>query len=94
MLPLLRRNGDWCSGRFYHLKEVCWSDPTTMFQRYKPLINGLDISFQEPRALAPFYKPLEHMSDFFLKVRCTFTVFLRKSFVSIFVTLLLCLLRP
>uniref|UniRef100_A0A671QV93 Uncharacterized LOC107653992 n=1 Tax=Sinocyclocheilus anshuiensis TaxID=1608454 RepID=A0A671QV93_9TELE len=56
---------DWCSGRFYHLKEVCWSDPTGMFHRYKELIRQADSGIQEPRVLAPFYNHLEDMKKFF-----------------------------
>ncbi|XP_062298890.1 uncharacterized protein wu:fj29h11 isoform X1 [Scomber scombrus] len=63
-----RRNDGWCSGRFYHLKEVCWSDPTSMFQRYKQLTHGSDSPFQEPKVLAPFYHPLEGMKDFFMRL--------------------------
>nr|XP_046232573.1 protein NO VEIN isoform X2 [Scatophagus argus] len=60
-----RRNDEWCSGRFYHLKEVCWSDPTSMFQRYKQLTHGADSPVQEPKVLAPFYTPLDGMREFF-----------------------------
>ncbi|XP_070708112.1 uncharacterized protein [Pempheris klunzingeri] len=63
-----RRNDDWCSGRFYHLKEVCWSDPTGMFQRYKALTHGPDSSVQEPKVLAPFYSQLEGMKAFFTRL--------------------------
>uniref|UniRef100_A0A672LXB6 Uncharacterized LOC107595630 n=1 Tax=Sinocyclocheilus grahami TaxID=75366 RepID=A0A672LXB6_SINGR len=59
------RKDDWCSGRFYHLKEVCWSDPTGMFHRYKELIRRADSGIQEPRVLAPFYNHLEDMKKFF-----------------------------
>uniref|UniRef100_A0A3B4U8T9 Wu:fj29h11 n=1 Tax=Seriola dumerili TaxID=41447 RepID=A0A3B4U8T9_SERDU len=59
---------DWCSGRFYHLKEVCWSDTTTMFQRYKQLIHSQDSSVQEPKLLAPFYSQLDGMKDFFTRL--------------------------
>ncbi|XP_058649126.1 uncharacterized protein wu:fj29h11 isoform X2 [Onychostoma macrolepis] len=59
------RKEDWCSGRFYHLKEVCWSDPTGMFHRYKELIRRPDSGIQEPRVLAPFYSNLEDMKKFF-----------------------------
>ncbi|XP_059387671.1 uncharacterized protein LOC132121937 [Carassius carassius] len=59
------REDDWCSGRFYHLKEVCWSDPTGMFHRYKELIRRADSGIQEPRVLAPFYNNLEDMKKFF-----------------------------
>uniref|UniRef100_A0A9J7XJU2 Wu:fj29h11 n=1 Tax=Cyprinus carpio carpio TaxID=630221 RepID=A0A9J7XJU2_CYPCA len=59
------REDDWCSGRFYHLKEVCWSDPTGMFHRYKELIRRADSGIQEPRVLAPFYNHLEDMKKFF-----------------------------
>ncbi|XP_045924345.1 protein NO VEIN [Micropterus dolomieu] len=62
------RRNDWCSGRFYHLKEVCWSDPTWMFQRYKQLTHGPDSPVQEPKVLAPFYNPLEGMKVFFTRL--------------------------
>lgn len=58
----------WCSGRFSHLKEVCWSDPTFMFQRYKELTRRAGCPVQEPKVLSPFYSPLEGMKDFFLRV--------------------------
>uniref|UniRef100_A0A3Q3NAZ7 Protein NO VEIN-like n=1 Tax=Mastacembelus armatus TaxID=205130 RepID=A0A3Q3NAZ7_9TELE len=57
---------NWCSGRFYHLKEVCWSDPTAMFQRYRQLTH--DSPMQEPKVLAPFYSPLDGMRDFFTRL--------------------------
>ncbi|XP_053269146.1 uncharacterized protein wu:fj29h11 [Pleuronectes platessa] len=63
-----RHNDDWCSGRFYHLKEVCWSDTTTMFLRYKLLTRRPDSCVQEPKVLAPFYHPLEGMEDFFTRL--------------------------
>ncbi|XP_035467715.2 protein NO VEIN isoform X3 [Scophthalmus maximus] len=63
-----RRTDDWCSGRFYHLKEVCWSDTTNMFKRYKQLTHGPDSSVQMPKVLAPFYYPLEGMKDFFIRL--------------------------
>uniref|UniRef100_A0A3P8TIF1 Wu:fj29h11 n=1 Tax=Amphiprion percula TaxID=161767 RepID=A0A3P8TIF1_AMPPE len=59
----LNHNGDWCRGRFYHLKDVCWSDTTTMFQRYRQLTHRADSPIQEPRVLAPFYSQLEGMRD-------------------------------
>ncbi|XP_073684891.1 uncharacterized protein [Garra rufa] len=59
------RNDNWCSGRFYHLKEVCWSDPTGMFHRYKELIRRADSGIQEPKVLAPFYTNLQDMKSFF-----------------------------
>uniref|UniRef100_A0A8C8GLA8 HTH OST-type domain-containing protein n=1 Tax=Oncorhynchus tshawytscha TaxID=74940 RepID=A0A8C8GLA8_ONCTS len=62
------RNGDWCSGRFYHLKEVCWSDPTEMFVRYRELTRGADSTVQEPRVLAPFYSKLDDMKDLFKRL--------------------------
>ncbi|XP_026207843.1 uncharacterized protein wu:fj29h11 isoform X2 [Anabas testudineus] len=62
------RRNDWCSGRFYHLKEVCWSDPTSMFQRYRQLTQAPDSPIQNPKVLAPFYNPLEGMQDFFTRV--------------------------
>uniref|UniRef100_A0A3P9B955 Wu:fj29h11 n=1 Tax=Maylandia zebra TaxID=106582 RepID=A0A3P9B955_9CICH len=57
---------DWCTGRFYHLKEVCWGDPTNMFQRYKELTRKPDSPVREPKVLFPFYHRLEDMKDFFL----------------------------
>ena len=63
------RGEEWCSGRFYHLKEVCWSDPTAMFVRYQSLTRGPASPLQEPRVLAPFYGPLEGMRDLFTRVR-------------------------
>ena len=69
-----RRDDDWCSGRFYHLKEVCWSDPTNMFQRYRSLTRSPDSSVREPRVLAPFYDRLEGMRDLFNRVGFVFCV--------------------
>uniref|UniRef100_UPI0037E884B3 uncharacterized protein n=1 Tax=Semicossyphus pulcher TaxID=241346 RepID=UPI0037E884B3 len=63
-----RRNDGWCSGRFYHLKEVCWSDPTSMFQRYRQLTQGADSPIQQPKVLVPFYGPLEGMKAFFTRL--------------------------
>ncbi|XP_074476701.1 uncharacterized protein LOC141758850 isoform X3 [Sebastes fasciatus] len=63
-----RRSVEWCSGRFYHLKEVCWSDPTAMFQRYKQLTHAPDSPVQPPKVLAPFYSPLDGMKPFFTKL--------------------------
>lgn len=68
VLLCCRRDGNWCSGRFFHLKEVCWADPTAMFQRYKQLTHAPDCPIQEPKVLAPFYKQLDGMRDFFLNV--------------------------
>nr|XP_029134426.1 uncharacterized protein LOC109987450 [Labrus bergylta] len=62
------RRNDWCSGRFYHLKEVCWSDPTNMFVRYKQLTHGADSPVQQPKVLAPFYYPLDGMKAFFTRL--------------------------
>ncbi|XP_061564141.1 uncharacterized protein wu:fj29h11 isoform X2 [Cololabis saira] len=62
------RRDEWCSGRFYHLKEVCWSDTTGMFQRYRPLTQSPDSPVQEPRVLAPFYSQLDGMRDFFTRL--------------------------
>lgn len=39
-----------------------------MFQRYKQLTHAPDCPIQEPKVLAPFYKQLEGMRDFFLNV--------------------------
>ncbi|KAG7491801.1 hypothetical protein MATL_G00007700 [Megalops atlanticus] len=61
------RKEEWCSGQFYMMKEVCWSDPTGMFQRYKEEIRKSANEVQEPRVLAPFYSQLANMKDFFLK---------------------------
>lgn len=61
---------NWCSGKFYHLKDVCWNDPTGMFQRYKEMVrssNGL----QEPKVLAIFYTSIPDMKALFLKVSFT-----------------------
>ncbi|XP_029953318.1 protein NO VEIN isoform X2 [Salarias fasciatus] len=60
-----RLDGDWTSGRFFHLKEVCWSDSTGMFQRYRAHTQRADSPVQEPRVLAPFYSPLK---DFFIRL--------------------------
>ncbi|XP_031146992.1 protein NO VEIN isoform X1 [Sander lucioperca] len=62
------RRNEWCSGRFYHLKEVCWSDPTVVFQRYRLLTHAPDSPVQQPKVLAPFYKPLDGMKFFFTKL--------------------------
>lgn len=79
-LPSLpRRTDNWCSGRFYHLKEVCWCEPTGMFQRYSSLIRRQEQTVQEPRILAPFYNPLEGMRELFTRVRCSNVVALRRS---------------
>ncbi|XP_066520431.1 uncharacterized protein wu:fj29h11 isoform X2 [Hoplias malabaricus] len=59
------RKDEWCSGRFYHLKDVCWSDPTGMFVRYKELIRRPESGIQEPKVLAPFYSQLQHMKELF-----------------------------
>lgn len=67
-LNLAPRRNEWCSGRFYHLKEVCWSDPTVVFQRYRLLTHAPDSPVQQPKVLAPFYKPLDGMKFFFTKV--------------------------
>ncbi|KAM4715626.1 uncharacterized protein FYW61_018477 isoform 2-T2 [Anableps anableps] len=61
-----RHSENWCSGRFYHLKEVCWSDNTSMFQRYRQLTQREDSPVLQPKVLAPFYSQLEEMRDFFL----------------------------
>ncbi|XP_054612764.1 uncharacterized protein wu:fj29h11 isoform X2 [Dunckerocampus dactyliophorus] len=63
-----KQSNDWCSGRFYHLRDVCWSDPTHMFQRYRSLIHGPDSPVEEPKVLAPFYSKLEGMRDFFIRL--------------------------
>ncbi|XP_036073145.1 protein NO VEIN isoform X3 [Oryzias melastigma] len=63
-----RRNENWCFGRFYHLKEVCWSDTTTMFSRYRQLTQKQGSSVQEPKILALFYSQLEGMEKFFTRL--------------------------
>ncbi|XDV45221.1 hypothetical protein PO909_013352, partial [Leuciscus waleckii] len=63
------RKDEWCSGHFYHLKEVCWLDPTGMFQRYKELIRRSDSGIQEPRVLAPFYNGLQDMKSMFKSLK-------------------------
>ncbi|XP_059180709.1 uncharacterized protein wu:fj29h11 [Centropristis striata] len=63
-----RPSEGWCSGRFYHLKEVCWSDTTTLFKRYKPLTQAADSPVQPPVFLAPFYNPLDGMKVFFTRL--------------------------
>ncbi|KAM8836563.1 uncharacterized protein AB9W97_002193 isoform 1-T8 [Spinachia spinachia] len=63
-----RRDCDWCSGRFYHLKEVCWSDPTALFQRYRQLTQAPDSLVQQPIYLVPFYNPLDGMKAFFTRL--------------------------
>ncbi|XP_067859939.1 uncharacterized protein wu:fj29h11 isoform X2 [Heptranchias perlo] len=55
------------TGKFYYQKEVCWNDPTKIFQRYKLQIQETKGSFQEPRLLAPFYSVCSDMKDLFLK---------------------------
>ncbi|XP_028332404.1 uncharacterized protein LOC114481634 isoform X2 [Gouania willdenowi] len=60
-----RHDNEWCSGRFYHLKEVCWSDSTKMFQRYRMLTQEPHCPVQEPRVLVHFYSPLK---DFFTRL--------------------------
>ncbi|XP_077594792.1 uncharacterized protein LOC144211423 isoform X2 [Stigmatopora nigra] len=67
-IPLEQCRSNWCSGRFYHLREVCWGEPTHMFQRYKLLLHGPESSLQEPKVLAPFYSKLEDMRDFFIRL--------------------------
>ncbi|XP_077481497.1 uncharacterized protein LOC144092518 isoform X3 [Stigmatopora argus] len=67
-IPMEQRSNNWCSGRFYHLRDVCWSDPTHMFQRYKLLLHGPESSLQEPKVLAPFYSKLDDMRDFFIRL--------------------------
>ncbi|RXN00805.1 hypothetical protein EOD39_8678 [Acipenser ruthenus] len=61
------RKEEFTSGRFYFMKEVCWTDPTRMFQRYRDLVRQAEGSVQEPHVLAPFYKQLNNMKDLFLK---------------------------
>ncbi|XP_056285066.1 uncharacterized protein wu:fj29h11 isoform X2 [Pseudoliparis swirei] len=63
-----KRQDEWCSGRFYHLKEVCWSDPTALFQRYRQLSQAADSPIQPPRVLVPFYNPLDGMKTFFTRL--------------------------
>ncbi|XP_058262273.1 uncharacterized protein wu:fj29h11 isoform X2 [Hemibagrus wyckioides] len=59
------RKDEWTSGRFYHLKDVCWRDPTEMFFRYKELIRKPESRVQEPKVLAPFYSKLQQMDELF-----------------------------
>ncbi|XP_014346046.2 uncharacterized protein LOC102363940 [Latimeria chalumnae] len=63
-VPNERKRNTW-SGKFYHLKEVCWHDPTNMFQRYSILIRHTD-EVQEPHVLAPFYKQWNETEQLFL----------------------------
>ncbi|KAM9306088.1 uncharacterized protein KZ484_000860, partial [Pholidichthys leucotaenia] len=63
-----RPHDGWCSGRFYHLKEVCWTDATAMFQRYRDFARRAGSPLQEPRFLAPFYRDLDGMKGFFLRL--------------------------
>ncbi|XP_067225099.1 uncharacterized protein wu:fj29h11 isoform X1 [Chanodichthys erythropterus] len=63
------RKDERCSGRFYHLKEVCWWDPTGMFQRYKELIRRPDSGIQEPKVLAPFYNGLQDIMSMFKSLK-------------------------
>ncbi|KAG9350267.1 hypothetical protein JZ751_026621 [Albula glossodonta] len=62
-----KRNESWCTGTFYMLKEVCWSDPTGMFERYKDIVHKSEGEVQEPRVLAPFYQHMDNMKEFFLQ---------------------------
>ncbi|XP_031729731.1 protein NO VEIN isoform X1 [Anarrhichthys ocellatus] len=62
------RRDEWCSGRFYHLKEVCWSDPMAVFQRYRQLTQAPDSPVQQPIVLFPFYNPLDGMKAFFTRL--------------------------
>uniref|UniRef100_A0A3B4B300 HTH OST-type domain-containing protein n=1 Tax=Periophthalmus magnuspinnatus TaxID=409849 RepID=A0A3B4B300_9GOBI len=67
--PAVYNGGNyWCLGQFYHLKDVCWSDPTSMFHRYKSLTQSPSCPMQNPRVLAPFYSSLEGMKDFFTRL--------------------------
>ncbi|XP_047465584.1 protein NO VEIN isoform X3 [Mugil cephalus] len=59
------RDNNWCSGRFHHLKDVCWSDTTGMFQRYRWQTRKPNSPVQDPKVLAPFYK---NLWEFFLKM--------------------------
>uniref|UniRef100_A0A3B3WWM6 HTH OST-type domain-containing protein n=1 Tax=Poecilia mexicana TaxID=48701 RepID=A0A3B3WWM6_9TELE len=58
-----KHSDNWCSGRFYHLKEVCWSDNTCLFQRYRQLTQREDSPVLQPKVLAPFYSQLDDMRD-------------------------------
>uniref|UniRef100_A0AAY4BVZ5 HTH OST-type domain-containing protein n=1 Tax=Denticeps clupeoides TaxID=299321 RepID=A0AAY4BVZ5_9TELE len=62
-------NDDWCSGKFYHLKDVCWAEPTRMFQRYKELLRTLNSGLQEPRILATFYSVSPEIKELFLRLK-------------------------
>ncbi|XP_069785977.1 uncharacterized protein [Narcine bancroftii] len=61
------RSESICIGQFYHQKDVCWKDPTRMFERYKYEIQKANGSFEEPHLLAPFYGNKEDMKGLFLK---------------------------
>ncbi|XP_023805116.1 uncharacterized protein LOC101171115 isoform X2 [Oryzias latipes] len=63
-----RRKKNWCSGRFYHLKEVCWTDTTTMFWHYRRLTQRKGSLVQKPKILEGFYNQLEGMTRFFTRV--------------------------
>uniref|UniRef100_A0A4W3JPJ6 Wu:fj29h11 n=2 Tax=Callorhinchus milii TaxID=7868 RepID=A0A4W3JPJ6_CALMI len=52
-------------GKFYHQKDVCWTDPTKMFLRYKSLINAPNGSIEEPHILDCYYSHWEDMRDLF-----------------------------
>uniref|UniRef100_A0A3B1JM69 Wu:fj29h11 n=1 Tax=Astyanax mexicanus TaxID=7994 RepID=A0A3B1JM69_ASTMX len=62
------RKDECCSGHFYHLKDVCWSDPTGMFVRYKELIRRPESGVREPIVLSPFYHPLQNMKELFMSL--------------------------
>ncbi|XP_054457346.1 uncharacterized protein wu:fj29h11 [Anoplopoma fimbria] len=62
------RQDEWCSGRFYHLKEVCWSDTTGLFKRYRQLTQAPDSPVQAPIVLFPFYNSLDSMKAFFTRL--------------------------
>uniref|UniRef100_A0A3P9L2G3 Wu:fj29h11 n=1 Tax=Oryzias latipes TaxID=8090 RepID=A0A3P9L2G3_ORYLA len=62
------RYANWCSGRFYHLKEVCWTDTTTMFWHYRRLTQRKGSLVQKPKILEGFYNQLEGMTRFFTRV--------------------------
>ncbi|XP_072339919.1 uncharacterized protein [Scyliorhinus torazame] len=60
-------NDSICTGKFYHQKNVFWSDPSRIFQRYELLIQTTDGSFQQPHLLAPFYSQWDDMKKLFRK---------------------------
>ncbi|XP_043571064.1 protein NO VEIN isoform X1 [Chiloscyllium plagiosum] len=70
-----------CSGNFYHLKDVFWSDPTRMFQRYKYQTEDTN----GPHLLAPFYHQWDDMKDLFQKTLDVEKIPAMKHYVSLLV---------